>query len=195
MQQLILASESPQRKMLLRGLGFDFDVMPSSLDEALCTEKDPEKRAVLLAGMKAQDVATSNPNSYVIGCDTLVVAHDGTLIEKAASEDEARRMIKKQSGTASLVHSGLCIIAPDGKKVEGLSSSTVVFKKLSDKEVDWWIKTGLWKGRSGSFQIDGPGQFMFEKLEGDWTSVVGLPVFLLGELMQELGYSWQSVSP
>ena len=190
MQQLILASESPQREMLLKGLGFEFEVKPSSLDEGVCEEADPEKRSVILARLKAQDIAKNNPDAYVIGCDTLVVAHDGTLIEKAANEQEARKMIKKQSGTASEVHSGLCIFAPDGKKVEGISSSKVFFKKLTDADIDWWIKTELWKGRSGSFQIDGPGQFMFEKMEGDWTSVVGLPVFLLGELLAELGISF-----
>ena len=172
--------------MLLKGLGFDFEVKPSSLDEGTCEEKNPEKRAVILARLKAEDIAKNNPDAYVIGCDTLIVAHDEILIEKAANEQEARKMIEKQSGTASRVHSGLCVIAPDGKKVEGLSSSTVFFKKLTNEDIDWWINTGLWKGRSGSFQIDGPGQFMFEKLEGDWTSVVGLPVFLLGELMEEL---------
>jgi septum formation protein len=69
-----------------------------------------------------------------------------------------------------------------------MSMSSVMFKCLSPSEIDWWIGTRLWEGRSGSFQIDGPGQLMIERIEGDWSSIVGLPVFLLGQLMKKAGW-------
>lgn len=199
----ILASTSPQRRQLLQGLGIVFEMIPSSVEESACTEQDPAKRAVILARLKAEDVAEKNSGAWVLGCDTLVVASDGSLLEKPGDAAEAERMLRLQSGRVSTVHSALCLIAPGsaaefhgfGKLTtgetpllsDGISSSRVHFKKLSDEGIAWWIGTGQWKDRSGAFQIDGLGQLMIEHLEGDWTSVVGLPVFLLGELMKKAG--------
>lgn|SRR3989338_4842775 len=188
MQPLILASASPQRRTLLQGLGISFEVMPSSVDEKSHPEKaDPAVRAQILAREKANDVAAKMPGRWVLGCDTLVVAPDGSILEKPSDADDARRMLRLQSGGVSLVHSGLTLISPEGKLFEGCSSSRVHFKKLSFAEVEWWIQTNQWKDRSGSFQIDGLGQLLIEHLEGDWTGVVGLPVFLFGKLLEQAG--------
>lgn len=183
--RLVLASASPQRRTLLEGLGVEFDVLPSRVDEAACPEQDPAKRAVLLASLKARDVHGSVPAAWIIGCDTLVVSRGGELLEKPQDEQDARRMIALQSGQASLVHSGLSLRSPAGEEWAGLSSSTVRFRPMSERDIDWWIREGFWRGRSGAFQIDGPGQLMIERIEGDWTSIVGLPVFLLGELCRK----------
>jgi septum formation protein len=185
---IVLASASPQRKSLLTSLGLPFEVMPSAVDEVAHPEGDPEERARELACLKARDVASRMPGRYVIGCDTLVVDPYGALLEKPADEAEARAMLKQQSNGVSIVHSGLCVLAPDGAEHRGISSSSVRFRELSEADVDWWIGTGLWQDRSGSFQIDGPGQLMIRHIEGDWTGIVGLPVFLLGELLTEAGY-------
>ncbi len=187
MHPLILASASPQRARLLEGLGLAFSVIPSRIEEEMCGERDPAKRAVRLAIDKAQEVAARHRGEWIIGCDTLVVAPDGTLLEKPANAEEARTMLVRQSGGTSVVHSGLALLSPSGVLHDGLSSSSVTFKRLSDAEIDWWIGTGLWEGRSGAFQIDGPGQLMIERIAGDWSSVVGFPVFLFGALAQEAG--------
>ena len=189
MSRLILASASPQRKTLLHGLGLTFEVMPSRVHEAECAESDPVRRAELLSALKARDVAERHRGCVIIGCDTLVVSSVGHLLEKPRDEDDARRMLTLQSGKTSWVHSGVTVISAIGEEFSGISSSSVTFKKLSKKEEDWWIGTRLWEDRSGAFQIDGAGQLMIEKIEGDWSGVVGLPVFLLGELMNEAGFS------
>jgi septum formation protein len=185
---LILASASPQRKELLASLGLPFEVVPSGVDEDSHPEKNPEKRARRLAFLKADDVAKHYPDRYVIGCDTLVVDPYGTLLEKPADAAEARNMLKQQSNGISIVHSGLCILAPSGEAHFGMSSSLVRFRELNDADLDWWIGTRLWEGRSGAFQIDGPGQLMIQHIEGDWTGIVGLPVYELGKLLKEAGY-------
>jgi septum formation protein len=185
---LILASTSPQRKTLLASLGLPFEVIPSTVDEEAHPEKDPEARALQLARFKAHDVATRFPGRYVIGCDTLVVDAYGHLLEKPAGETEARGMLKLQGGGTSVVHSGICVIDPSGAERAELSSSFVWFRSFTDRDIDWWIGTGLWQGRSGAFQIDGPGQLMIEHVEGDWTGIVGLPVYQLGVLLTEAGY-------
>jgi septum formation protein len=194
MPRLILASASPQRKFLFEGLGVSFDVIPSSVEESDHPESDPVERAKDLARLKAKDIASRNPGAIVIGCDTLVVSYSGELLEKPKDADDARRMVEAHSGAMSKVHSALCIVDAKGGLHEDVSTSSVRFKKLSAKDIEWWIKTGLWKDRSGGFQIDGPGQLMISYIEGDWTSIVGLPVFLLGELLQKAGFDLRQSS-
>lgn len=191
MPRIILASASPQRKTILASLGVSFDVVPSSLAESECAEQDPVKRAVLLACMKARDIARMHKDAIVIGCDTLVVGPDGSLLEKPTDEADARCMMAIQSGGRSVVHSGLCVIGTDGRSHEGVSSSAVFFKKLDPKEIDTWIDSRLWQDRSGSFQIEGRGQLLIEKIEGEFYSIVGLPVFLLRELLSKAGYIFE----
>ena len=185
MVKVILASASPQRRQLLEGLGLSFSVIPSSVQEFDCIEHDPIVRARVLACAKVRDVAKKHPDAWIIGCDTLVVAPDGTLLEKPSGSEDAKRMIKLQSGGMSTVHSGLCLRTPSNEEYHDVSSSSVTFKKIGDAEMRGWISSRLWQGRSGAFQIDGLGQLLIERVEGDWTGVVGLPVFLFGELMRK----------
>jgi septum formation protein len=187
MESIILASASPQRKSLLTGLGVQFSVIPSLVNEEACTELNPAARAQLLAREKAREISERHRGQWVIGSDTLVVASTGERLEKPIDEQDARRMLALHSGQTSTVHSGLAVIRPDGATFDGLSSSSVLFRPLTGKDIDWWIQTGLWKDRSGAFQIDGLGQLMIEKIEGDWSSIVGLPVYLLGRLFDEAG--------
>lgn len=186
-QRLILASRSPQRSALLAGLGVTFDVIASDREESTETEKDPALRAVHLAKVKAMDVATRHIGAFVIGCDTLVVSC-GMLLEKPTDEADARRMITLQSGNTSTVHSAVCVISPGGDIHEALQSSAVTFSELSESEIDWWISTECWRDRSGAFQIDGKGQLLISHTEGDWTGIVGLPVFTLGKLLDAAGF-------
>ena len=184
---LILASASPQRKTLLQEIGVSFQAIPSSIDENACDEENPGKRTEILALLKARDVHASHKNDWVLGCDTLVEAHDGTILEKPVDANDAKRMIALQSGKISHVHSALALISPDGSEHVGLSTSHVRFATLDSKTIDEWTEKGLWKDRSGAFQIDGSGQMLIEHLEGDWTGVVGLPVFLFGQLCTKAG--------
>lgn len=187
MESIILASASPQRKTLLEGLGVPFVVVPSHVNEEACTEPDPAARARLLAREKAHEVMERHRGQWIIGSDTLVVASTGERLEKPQSEEEARRMLQLHSGATSIVHSGLAVIRPDGAMFDGLSSSSVTFRSLTSSNIDWWMGTGLWRDRSGAFQIDALGQLMIERIDGDWTSIVGLPVYLLGRLFDEAG--------
>jgi len=186
MEPLILASASPQRAQLLKGLNIPFVVEVSQVNESVHQEADPVVRAKALAKMKAEEVASRFPNRHVLGCDTLVVSSQGNLLEKPTNAEDAVRMLRLHNGNTSVVHSTLCLITPKGI-FEEIDSSKVTFNKLNEDDIRWWISTNLWKDRSGSFQIDGPGQLMIERIEGDWTGVVGLPVFLFGKMLREAG--------
>lgn len=193
-RSLILASTSPQRRSLLSGLGLSFEVIPSSIDEEAHPEQDPVMRCQTLARLKADDVAKSHPGFFVLGADTIVVSPMGTLLEKPVDAESAMVMLREQSGGVSVVHSAVCLINPTGQHFEGVDSSSVYFTELDDEAIDWWIQTKLWEGRSGAFQIDGPGQLMIERIEGDWSGIVGLPVYLFGQLAKQAGLSVLSQS-
>lgn len=192
MQRLILASTSPQRNALLEGIGVSFDIVPPAVDEDVHPERDPAARAQTLARLKAEDVAMRNPGCFILGADTLVVSDDGALLEKPRNADDARMMLRKHSGRTSIVHSAVCLIDADGVAHEGIDSSSVRFTHLGESDIEWWIGTNLWQGRSGAFQIDGLGQLMIERMEGDWTGIVGLPIYLLGRLAEQAGLSLRS---
>ncbi len=187
MQPLVLASSSPQRRLLLQELGVPFVVEPSTVDERACGILDPAERAAVLARLKASDVAARLPGHIVIGCDTLVVAPTEALLEKPLDADDAARMLRLQCGGTSVVHSAVCVLGPDGGAYEGISSSAVRFGSFDDEVIAWWVATKLWEGRSGGFQIDGPGQLLIEHIDGDWTGIVGLPVYLTGQLLRQAG--------
>ncbi len=186
---LILASSSPQRQRLLKEYGVEFEVIPSSIDEAEVVLSDPIERAKLLARLKAEDVYSKYPESWVLGSDTLIVSHEGNLLEKPCDESHAREMLSEQSGGVSKVHSAISLISPEAKKHEDISTSHVYFRTLTDEDLDWWISTGLWEGRSGSFQIEGEGERLIERCEGEYSGVVGLPIELLGRLFASAGFS------
>ncbi|HVW66888.1 MAG TPA: nucleoside triphosphate pyrophosphatase [Candidatus Peribacteraceae bacterium] len=187
MEHIILASGSPQRKTLLEGIGVQFTVVHSNIDEDGHPEKEPTERALILSELKALEVAKMHPDRWVLGADTLVVSANGMLLEKPKDEKEARAMLMEQSGSVSVVHSALCLRAPDGSLFKDINSSRVHFAPLTDTDIDWWIDTKLWQGRSGGFQIDGPGQLMIERIEGDWTGIVGLPIFTFGQVAERAG--------
>ncbi|PIP65371.1 septum formation protein Maf [Candidatus Peregrinibacteria bacterium CG10_big_fil_rev_8_21_14_0_10_49_16] len=190
--RIILASASPYRKKLLESIGIHFETIVSTVQEhdVLCPE--PAKRAELLAQMKAEDIAKHHPDALVIGSDTVLEGPNRSLLEKPIHEEDARRMLRLQSGNASLVHSGLSI-AYKGKTHTGIDTTTVIFTHLTTEEIDAWIASGNWQNCSGALQIEGLGQFLIERLEGDYTGVIGLPLFLLGKLFEEAGVKWREL--
>ncbi len=182
----ILASQSPQRKAILQSLGVSFEVIPSYFDESLIVEADPIERAKLLAEAKAAVVSKRYPDRWVIGVDTLVVSQDGELLEKPVNAADARRMLRLHSGRTSIVHSGLSI-QRNGKVHTDVSTASVFFRTLTEDDIEWWIKTGLWQDRSGAFQIEGEGERLITMIEGERETVIGFPVLQFHRLLPLLG--------
>lgn len=187
MERIILASGSAARKYLMDQLGLAYDAIPADVDEDNHPERDPPKRVRDLARMKAQKVAAEHPGAWVIGSDSVIVAHDGTLLEKPRDMVHAEEMLRLQSGNWSTDHAAICLIAPDGTAYEGAESGRVLFGDLSDDMIRWWVDSGIWKGKSGGFHIEGTGQLLLKKLDGNHTSVMGFPVWVLGELFEKAG--------
>ena len=173
---LILASKSPRRRDLLNQAGLAFSIAPSSVEESALATTSPERRVRLLAEAKAEEVAQRYPESWVIGADTVVVI-ENTVLEKPRTEDRARYMLEALSGKTHRVLTGYCICC---KATERSFSATVetkvVFKSLTKREIDWYINTGEPFDKAGGYAAQGLGTFLIRRVEGSYTSVVGLPV-------------------
>jgi septum formation protein len=200
---VVLASGSPQRREILEKLGIEFEVVIPGVEEL--TGGEPEVEVLENARLKAEAVGARvlsegkggsaaspgrtppcppPPARVVIACDTDVVL-DGKALGKPGDEGEAREYLKRMSGRAHVVMSGLVVLV-DGEERSGIESTTVVFKRLTDAEKERYVRFGEWRGRSGGYAIQTLGSTLVERVEGSVSNVVGLPVGLLADLVPEL---------
>jgi len=173
---IILASQSPRRKYLLEKAGLTFDVVPSTFDESTVPIEQPEKYVRKLAESKAKEVADRAPAAWVIGADTIVLINN-TILGKPASIAEARHMLMQLSGQTHRVLTGYAILNLSNDSFHSDTVSTeVLFKTLSDSEIEWYINTKEPFDKAGAYAIQGLGTFLVRKINGSYTNVVGLPV-------------------
>jgi septum formation protein len=190
--RLILASGSPRRREILTALGIPFEVVVPELEELaegvpeeVVVENARRKAAAGLGAAEAESVST-----LALGVDTDVVL-DGRLLGKAGDLTEARERLEALAGRTHTVLSGvvLCSAAPAcGAPVEraGVARSEVTFRELDRPTLEAYLSSGEWRGRAGAYAIQGLGSILVERLEGDFSNVVGLPVRLLLDLAPEL---------
>jgi len=183
---LILASKSPRRRYLLKKAGLEFTVIPSKVDENAAVLSVPEAYVRSLAEAKAVDISDRYPDGWIIGADTIVFI-DNTILGKPASRDEARAMLERLSAKTHQVHTGYCICRKaTGHFISDCVTTDVSFKKLSAKEIDWYINSGEPFDKAGAYAIQGLGTFLVKRINGSYTNVVGLPVCeILEYLIQE----------
>lgn len=183
---LILASKSPRRHALLKEMGIEFDVIPSSYDEKPDISNDPYELALLHACGKAEDVYTRSKkrkDDMIIGADTLVFL-DGEIFGKPRNQNEAEKMLKKLSGKTHLVLSAICVIRiKDGKTLTHTECTEVKFKKLSADAVGKYLSTDEWKDKAGAYAIQGAAGEFVKTVHGDFSNVIGLPVMALKKLL------------
>jgi septum formation protein len=174
--KIILASQSPRRRYLLERAGLRFAVIPSRLDEASVSASTPDDYVRELAVAKAIDIGRSYPESWVIGADTVVVVED-RMLGKPASTALARDMLRQLSGRTHQVLTGYCICRRSDERMFADTVRTdVLFKTLTDEEIEWYIQTGEPFDKAGAYAIQGIGTFLVKRINGSYTNVVGLPV-------------------
>ncbi|MDY6951235.1 MAG: Maf family protein [Thermodesulfobacteriota bacterium] len=184
---VVLASQSPRRRALLEEAGLAFAIVPSFVDETQVVGSLPETRARLLAEAKAHKVAQSHSQSWVIGADTMVVMADKVL-GKPRTTDEARQMLQALSGKTHRVLTGYCICCRAADQAFSDTVETkVLFKTLTKEEIEWYIGTGEPFDKAGGYGAQGVGAFLIRRLEGSYTSVVGLPVCEVIEYLAKHG--------
>ena len=180
---ILLASTSPQRSALLPQLGLPFDVVPPDYVEVDPPEADAVELVRVHAQGKARSVAAQAGDRPVLGVDT-AVALGGRLYGKPADATEAEAMLDALAGETHVVVSGLCLITPGWELVEH-ASTRVTFRPLTARDLAAYVATREWEGRAGGYAIQGRGAALVEKIDGDYSNVVGLPVALLVRLLAE----------
>jgi septum formation protein len=169
---LVLASRSPQRRAILEALGVAFVVRAPSFVEA--ERDDAEQVARENALGKAAAVARA-PGEVVLGVDT-VVSLEGRLYGKPADPTEARDTLRALSGATHTVVSGLALIGLEASPRLATCATEVVFRRLDEPTIEWYLRRGEWRERAGGYAVQGAGCALVASITGDWTNVVGLPV-------------------
>jgi septum formation protein len=186
--RLVLASRSPQRRTILETLGVAFTAVPSDVPEL--SAGDPREVAVENALRKARAVAAGAVGAagaegavgaVVLGVDT-VVALGGRIYGKPLDAASARSTLRALSGAVHTVISGVALLGLDPSPRVAAAATEVRFARLSDAIVDWYVESGEWRERAGGYAIQGRGMALIERIEGDYSNVVGLPVAALLEL-------------
>ncbi|VEU80081.1 Maf family protein [Haploplasma axanthum] len=171
---IILASNSVRRIELLKDAGVDFKVIPSNVVEVIDEKLKPEDNAMNLAFLKANDVFNRNPGDLVIAADTIVTLNN-RIFGKPKDEEEAFEMLKTLSNKRHEVITGVAILYRDRKDVF-YSKSTVKFKDLTDEQINDYIATKEPFGKAGAYAIQGIGKSIVDTFEGDFFTIVGLPL-------------------
>ncbi|HUL37364.1 MAG TPA: Maf family protein [Thermodesulfobacteriota bacterium] len=186
-ERLILASRSPRRYELLKQVGFNFEVVPSSLAEDFVQEESPQEHVIRLAKAKAIDVATGYPDRWVIAADTIVYIN-GSILGKPKDQEEAMNMLHRLSGQEHWVLTGLSVCHLEKREGDEQAVQTAVrVKSLTRSEMEWYVKTGEPFDKAGGYAIQGIGSFMIESIRGSYTNVVGLPLCELIQMLNRLG--------
>ncbi|MBR4641109.1 MAG: septum formation protein Maf [Selenomonadaceae bacterium] len=188
---IILASGSPRRHELLRKLCKNFVVEVSDAQEVQ-SAADPKILAVENAKLKAGSIAAKHPDAIVIGADTIVVL-DGEIFGKPDGVKGAEEMLARLSGRRHEVITGLAICA-GGKIFTAAEVTEVFFGTMTAEEIRQYVATGEPLDKSGSYALQGGATKFIEKIHGDWSNVVGLPVYRLKKLAQEAGINFEETS-
>ena len=187
--RVILASASPRRRELLTLVGIGHEVRPADLDEAVLPGEDPVAYVDRVARDKASTVAAHVPDTVVIAADTTVVL-DGEIIAKPADATDAAAMLRRLSGRAHVVHTGMAV-SYAGRLVSAVESGGVSFRALTDPDIAAYVATREPLDKAGAYGIQGYGATIVERVDGDYFSVMGLGLRRLVALLAAVGLSYE----
>ncbi|MEI7575583.1 MAG: Maf family protein [Armatimonadota bacterium] len=192
--RIVLASASPRRHELLKKVVAEFVVDPADLDEDALTLDDPFQTAEKLALAKAECVAGRHPGDWMIGSDTVVALPlgDGIFRQfgKPKDSDEAFEFLNELCGKTHLVITGVAIVTPS-KSVCAHAVAEVEFNVVSQAQLNDYVHTQEPMDKAGAYGAQGMGAFLVKELRGDFQTVVGLPTFLVRQMLQELDYPFE----
>ena len=187
MGRLILASQSPRRKALLEQAGLrDFIVRPAPGEELKPGTLAPAEAVVAIALSKGRQVAEeAEPGALILAADTMVCL-EGELLGKPGDEAEAHAMLRRLSGRRHTVYTGVALIL-DNREVTGVETTDVYFGDLTDAAIWAYVKTGEPMDKAGAYGLQGRAGVFVRRIEGDVTNVIGLPLYRVARMAQEMG--------
>ena len=180
--KLILASGSPRRRELLSLYTTDFTVCVSDFDESTVTADTPAHLVEQLARGKCLAVAQDHPDAVVIGCDT-VVDVNGEVFGKPHSVEDAKRMLRALSGSTHAVHTGVCV-SKGGRTESFVDSCRVTFFPIAEEEIDRYAATKEPYDKAGAYAIQGRAALWLDRIEGDYYTIMGLPLSRTVQLVE-----------
>lgn len=184
----ILASSSPRRLALLKDIGIVPDkVLCADIDETPLKNELPRKLAVRLAYEKLKAVLKSAPEGIVLAADT-VVGCGRRILPKAETDDDVRRCWQLLSGRRHHVYTAVALRAPDGRIMQRAADSVVKFHRVSDKDVEAYAASGEGIGKAGGYAIQGRAAAHIQFISGSYSTIVGLPLFEVAQLLRSCGY-------
>jgi septum formation protein len=184
---LILASTSPRRRELLALLGIPFDIKSPSFEEQLVVGRPAIEQVQSFAQGKAQSVARQEPEAIVLGSDTVIELNHHVL-GKPVDLAEARAMLRRLAGRDHHVHTAVALIcSARAIDVVALSTASVRMKPFDERAHERYLATGESLGKAGAYSIQGEGGDLVDSIDGDFTTVVGLPLRLVSQLLMQAG--------
>jgi septum formation protein len=186
--RVILASQSPRRRDLLNLIGIAHTVRPADIDETPRPGESPVACVERLARAKARRIAMGEPDTLVIAADTIVVI-DNQILNKPVDTNDARRMLRALQGRRHDVYTAVCVTRA-GCEAAGVEDTGVWFRTLDDRAIDAYLATGEPMDKAGAYGIQGYGATIVERVDGDFFTVVGLPLVRLTRLLAEIGISY-----
>lgn len=189
--QLVLASESPRRKALLAQAGIVPDtVVPAHIDETVLKNELPRVHAQRLAAAKAQAVAEkwTRGSALILAADT-VVACGRRVLPKAESDEDVRACLELLSGRRHMVLTAIVLVGPDKKIRRRLVETRVSFARLTEPQIETYIRSREGLGKAGGYAIQGRAEVFVRALNGSYSNVVGLPLAETVALLAGAGYA------
>ena len=177
MEPIILASSSPRRQKILKFLNIPFIVNPANIDETIPADIKPEEAAEFLAARKIDAVA--------------IILHKNKIFGKPKNQDEAREFLNSLQGTTHKVITGIALFNGTAHYMATRTSvNKVTFAAMSEAEIESYLETSEWHGAAGAYRIQGKASCFIKKIEGTESSVMGLPIFELYDMLKEQNYKF-----
>lgn len=185
----VLASASPRRRELLARVGLHPSVAAADVDESVLPGEHADDYVVRVAADKAHTVAARKPGRVVLAADTAVVL-DGVPLGKPTDRLDALVMLSKLSGRTHEVLSAVVVVDGDGIEHTALARAAVTMAAVGDEELAWYVSTGEPMDKAGAYGVQGIGAVLVERVDGDPTTVIGLPLRTALELLATAGLEW-----
>ena len=186
MKKIILASGSPRRKDLLTDAGIKFDVDVSDYEEDMTLDLPPHELAKYLSAGKARAVAGRYKDAIIVAADTFVVLK-GEVLGKPHTKEKAKEMLEKLSGQIHSIVTGFTIIeTATGKIISEAHESKLYFREILPEEIDEYVDSGEPLDKAGAYAVQGGGGKFVEKIEGDYTNIIGIPMKAFLERLKQI---------
>ncbi len=192
MEPIILASSSPRRQSILKSLNIPFVVMPSTCEETYPKDMKAEEVPEYLAAQKINSVLRNQLQNkevdWILAADTIII-HKGKIYGKPKSREEAKKFLSILQGTTHKVVTGIALYNGSLHYMDSRTSiNSITFAPMNENDIEFYLQTSEWHGAAGAYRIQGLGSCFIKKIQGTESSIMGLPIHELYDMLIEQNY-------